>query len=122
MPKKILIADDEATVRDLVKLSLEHEGYEFFEAENGVEALQMAQALIPDLILLDVMMPGKIGYQVCSELKSDPATKKITIVFLTGRDNSLSLETVKESGGDDIVSKPFRPHELKARIRKLLQT
>ena len=121
MAKKILIADDEATVRDLIKLSLEHEGYEIFEARNGVEALNKAKELVPDLLILDVMMPGKIGYQVCSELKSDPATKRISIIFITARDSSLSMETVQESGGDDLISKPFKPQELKARIRKVLQ-
>jgi DNA-binding response OmpR family regulator len=120
MANKILIADDEATIRDLIRLSLESEGYEIFEARNGLEALSKAREVVPDLIILDVMMPGKIGYQVCTELKRDPATQKISIIFLTSRDTSLSLEAVHESGGDDFISKPFKPQELKARIRKAM--
>jgi len=121
MAKKILIADDEATVRDLIRLSLEHEGYEIFEAKNGVEALNKAKELVPDLLILDVMMPGKIGYQVCSELKSDPATMRISIIFITARDSSLSLEAIQASGGDGYLSKPFKPQELKARIRNVFK-
>jgi len=121
MAKKILIADDEAIVRDLIKSSIESEGYEIFEAKNGLDALSKAKELVPDLIILDIMMPGKIGYQVCSDLKSDPATKQISIIFLTGRSSSLSMEAVQESGGDDFLTKPFNPHELKARIRKVLR-
>ena len=120
MAKKILIADDEAMVRDLIKFSIEKEGYEVFEAKNGIEALTLAKELMPDLIILDIMMPGKGGYQVCSELKADPETKMITILFLTSRSGTLSAEAAKESGGDGFLTKPFRPHELKMKIKNVL--
>jgi DNA-binding response OmpR family regulator len=121
MAKKILIADDEATIRDLIKFSIESDGYEIFEAEDGIEALTKAKELVPDLIILDIMMPGKMGYQVCSDLKSDPATKQISIVFLSCKDSSLSIKAARDSGADDFISKPFKPQDLKARIRKILQ-
>lgn len=118
MAKKILIADDEENIRELVRASLEDEGYELFEAIDGNEAVAKARELKPDLMVLDVMMPGKVGYQVCEELKADAATRGIYIIFLSARGKPLAEMTGKMRGGDDFMVKPFEPAELRARVAK----
>jgi two-component system, OmpR family, phosphate regulon response regulator PhoB len=118
--KKILIMDDEAEVRRLVRMSLEPDGYEFEEAESGEEALTMAKALKPDLVILDLMMPDRWGYVVCEQLKHDPETRKIPVMFLTARAGHLSRKMGKVSGGDEYVVKPFKPKDLRARVKTLL--
>jgi two-component system alkaline phosphatase synthesis response regulator PhoP len=115
-----LIADDEDMVRDLIKLTIRDDGYEIHEARDGIEALDKARQVMPDVIIMDVMMPGKIGYQVCKELKDDPATRKIFVIFLTARGGSLSKETVQMSGGDAFLAKPFSPRDLRDNVRKAL--
>ncbi len=120
MAKKILIADDEDMVRNVLRLSLQSEGYEIYEAGDGAEALSMAREIVPDLLILDIMMPGMIGYRVCKELKKDPATKDILVMFITSRDVSLAEAAARESGGDDIMGKPFMPDELREKVRRLL--
>jgi len=120
MAKKILIADDEMNIRELVKASLKREQFELYEAEDGNEALQKARQIKPDLIVLDVMMPGKVGYEVCEELKSDPETKGIYIIFLTARGGSVAETTGKMQGGDAFMVKPFEPKELREKVRKAL--
>ena len=123
MAKKILIADDDELIRGLVKTSLKDEGYEFFEAEDGLQALKMAKDKVPDLLILDIMMPGMIGYQVCKELKNDPKTNKIQIIFLTSRSSSFSIgNTSQMGGGDGLITKPFNPLELSAWVKKILGT
>jgi CheY-like chemotaxis protein len=118
MTRKVLIADDEDMVRNLIKLTLKDDGYEIHEACDGIEALDKAREVMPDLIIMDVTMPGKIGYQVCRELKDDPATRNIYIMFLTARGSSLSKETVEMSGGDAFLAKPFVPNDLREKVRK----
>ncbi len=120
MAKRVLIADDEDMVRDLIKLTIRDDGYEIHEARDGIEALDKARQVMPDVIIMDVMMPGKIGYQVCKELKDDPATRKIFVIFLTARGGSLSKETVQMSGGDAFLAKPFSPRDLRENVRKAL--
>ncbi|HUT55782.1 MAG TPA: response regulator [bacterium] len=120
MAKKVLIADDDDMVRNLIKLTIRDDGYEVHEACDGIEALDMAREIMPDLIVMDVMMPGKVGYQVCQELKEDPDTRQIFVMFLTARGGSLSKETVELSGGDAFLSKPFTPRELRELIQKAL--
>jgi DNA-binding response OmpR family regulator len=122
MAKKVLIADDEDNIRELVRVSLEDEGYELFEARDGNEAVKKARELAPDLMILDVMMPGKVGYQVCEELKSDPKTKGIYILFLSARGGKpLSEMTGKMQGGDEFMIKPFEPMELRDRVKEALK-
>ena len=118
--KKILIVDDEEDVRRLVRMSLEQEGYEFDEAETSEEALTKAKALKPDLVILDLMMPDKWGYVVCDQLKHDPETRQIPVMFLTARAGHLSRKMGKVSGGDEYMVKPFKPKELRARVKALL--
>ena len=119
---KILIADDESMIRDLIKLSLEGEGHEIFEADDGVKAVDMAKKEIPDLMILDVMMPGIIGYRVCDILKSEPETRGIYVMFLTGRDAAKVRETAEMINADDVISKPFDPEALKQKVREALKS
>ena len=122
MKKKILIVDDEKRVRDLVKATLEvqSEDLDIFEANDGKEALIKAKEIIPDLIILDVMMPGVSGYQVCKEIRKMPEAASTIVLFLTARGGELSEKTVEISGGDDIMTKPFNPIELRLKARKML--
>ena len=118
--KKILIVDDEENVRRLVRMSLEQDGYGFEEAESAEEALTKAKALKPDLVILDLMMPDKWGYWVCDQLKHDPETRKIPVMFLTARASHISRKMGKVTGGDEYMVKPFKPQDLRARVKGLL--
>jgi two-component system, OmpR family, alkaline phosphatase synthesis response regulator PhoP len=120
MPKKILIADDEDNIRRLVRLSLEDDGYELFEASDGSEALQKAREIKPDLIVLDVMMPGLIGYRVCEEVKRNRETAHAYVLFLSARDSKSSESACLDAGGDRLMSKPFDPDELSEVVKKIL--
>ncbi len=120
MAKKILIADDEENIRELVWVSLEDEGFEIHEAVNGDEALSKARELKPDIIILDVMMPGKTGYEVCEELKRDPDTSDIFVLFLSARGSFISEQTGKIKGGNEYMVKPFEPAELRKKVKNAL--
>jgi CheY-like chemotaxis protein len=121
MAKKIMIADDEEMIRNLVKVSLREDDYEILEARDGLEALNLAKEKMPDLIILDIMMPGMVGYIVCKELKNNPETKKIIIFFLTSRSSTFSIKTtIENAGGDGLINKPFDPLELRQKIKKAL--
>jgi DNA-binding response OmpR family regulator len=121
MPKKIIIADDEDMVRESVRLSLQDGGYEIYEAADGLEALELARRVKPDLMILDVIMPGMAGYRVCTKLKSDEATRNIFILFLTARDTRQAENTVIRSGGDDFMAKPFDPALLRQKVKAALK-
>lgn len=118
---KVLIVDDEMDTLLPLKRSLEAGDYIVVEALNGQEALKKVRNEIPDIILLDLMLPGMDGYEVCSTLKNNALTKNIPIIMLTARD--LVKDRVKglEIGADDYVAKPFNLHELKARIKSVLR-
>ncbi|MCZ7382472.1 MAG: response regulator [Candidatus Methanoperedens sp.] len=104
-----------------LKKSLEAGGYIVVEALNGQEALNMVKDEIPDIILLDIMLPGMDGYEVCSRLKNNALTKNIPIIMLTARDNVKEKVKGLETGADDYVAKPYNLHELKARIKSVLR-
>lgn len=118
---KVLIVDDEMDTLLPLKRSLEAGNYIVVEALNGQEALDIVRNEIPDIILLDLMLPGMDGYEVCSRLKNNALTKNIPVIMLTARD--LVKDKVKglETGADDYVAKPFNLHELKARIKSVLR-
>ena len=120
MGKKILIVDDDVNARRLVRLNLEEDGYEIHEAENGREGFSKAKQVLPDLVILDLMMPDKWGYVVCDELKTDPATKGIPVMFLTSRSSHLSQKMGEIKGGDYYMTKPFQPAEIRKTVKKLL--
>ncbi len=117
---RVLIIDDEPALRESLRTELEMAGYEVHEAPEGVGGLVQAARLLPDLIVLDVRMPGLDGYAVCTRLRANPATTGIPVIFLTGaEDEELSLR-VREAGGTACLTKPFRPHVLTATVRWVL--
>lgn len=120
MPK-ILIADDEPSLRLLVRATLSaNKSFELIEASDGNEALSKAQLELPDLILLDVMMPGLSGFDVCEKLKNDASTKKIIIIMLTAKGQQSDRDWAISVGTDYFLTKPFSPIELFNLIEKIL--
>jgi len=119
--RKILIVDDEPEVRRLVEVTLRSGDYEILQAEDGEKAIEIARSEIPDLIIMDVMMPGDIdGFEATRILKNSPETKAITIVMLTARGQEDDKEKGSEVGADDYFVKPFSPLELIQKIEGLL--
>jgi CheY-like chemotaxis protein len=112
----ILVADDTATNLEFVD-SILGSDYEILVATHGQEAIELAQAELPDLILMDVVMPGMDGYEACRYLKADDCTSHIPVLFLTALADMDALVKGFEAGGVDFVTKPFRPEELQARVR-----
>ena len=118
-PSKILIVDDEPNALRLLRNLLTPDGYKLLFADSGAEALRVAQSEIPDVVLLDVMMPEMDGYQVCTHLRADPALANIPILMLTALDDRESMLRGLEAGADDFLAKPFDSIELRARIRAI---
>lgn len=108
----VLVADDEAPIRLLVRVNLEAEGYRVIEAGDGARAVEMAKSELPDVILLDVMMPAKDGWQVAEELIGHDATSSIPIIFLTARADLRDHERGLSSGALQYITKPFNPRAL----------
>ncbi|MEN6386609.1 MAG: response regulator [Phycisphaerales bacterium] len=122
MPKeKILIVDDEEDVLELVRFNLEKEGYKTETAISGEAALSDAKSKLPDLIILDLMLPGIDGLEVCKKLKGDSKTQNIPIIMLTAKGEDSDIITGLELGADDYMTKPFSPKVLNARVKKILQ-
>jgi DNA-binding response OmpR family regulator len=117
---RVLVIDDEAPIRLLCRVNLEAEGMEVLEARDGPSGLEQARTERPDVILLDVMMPGLDGWAVAEELIDDDATRDIPIVFLTARAELRDRARGLELGGVDYVTKPFNPTELASMVRELL--
>jgi DNA-binding response OmpR family regulator len=117
----ILIADDEEDVRELVGMNLRRAGFETVEAADGLQALTATRARHPDAIVLDVMMPGRDGLQVCQELREDEGTLRIPIIMLTAKGQTLDRIAGLEKGADDYLAKPFSPKELVLRVQALLR-
>jgi two-component system phosphate regulon response regulator PhoB len=118
---RILVVDDEADIRELVRLNLAREGYEVFDCESGEQALSLSRSKDPDLIVLDLMLPGIDGMEVCKKLKADPKTAQIPIVMLTAKGEEADVVAGLEIGADDFVAKPFSGKVLVARVRRLLR-
>jgi two-component system, OmpR family, alkaline phosphatase synthesis response regulator PhoP len=117
---RVLVIDDEAPIRLLCRVNLEAEGMKVLEAGDGPTGLEQARSSRPDVILLDVMMPGLDGWAVAEELVDDDATREISIVFLTARAELRDRARGLELGGVDYVTKPFNPVELASLVRNLL--
>lgn len=113
----ILVVDDNKLSLHSVSNYLKGQGYELTQAANGEEALQLIESTTIDLILLDIMMPGMDGFEVCARLKQDPATKDIPIIFLSAKIDTDDIITGFKAGGVDYITKPFNKEELLARIR-----
>ena len=117
---RVLVIDDEAPIRLLCRVNLEAEGMQVLEAADGPSGLEKARAEGPDVVLLDVMMPGLDGWRVAEELLDDPRTQAIPIVFLTARAELRDRARGIDLGGIDYVTKPFNPVELAPLVRNLL--
>jgi putative two-component system response regulator len=116
MGSMVLIVDDELSGRETLQSVLEGEGYELEMAENGLQAIEKAKNLLPDVIVLDVMMPGMTGFEVCQRIRSDPQIAEIPIIILTALDDRESLLNALKAGADDFISKPFDRYELRVRL------
>jgi DNA-binding response OmpR family regulator len=121
MEPRVLVIDDEAPIRLLCRVNLEAEGMEVLEAADGPSGLEKARSETPDVILLDVMMPGLDGWRVAEELLDDNRTESIPIVFLTARAELRDRARGIDLGGVDYVTKPFNPVELAPLVRDLLE-
>jgi len=118
---KVLVIDDEAPIRLLCRVNLEAEAIDVLEAADGPSGLEKARAELPDVILLDVMMPGLDGWRVAEELLDDERTRRIPIVFLTARAEVRDRARGLDLGGIDYVTKPFNPIELAPLVQDLLE-
>jgi two-component system, OmpR family, alkaline phosphatase synthesis response regulator PhoP len=119
--RTILVVEDEKDIRELVRFHLEQEGYAVAEAESGEEALQRVATERPALVVLDIMLPGADGLEVCRRLRGAAATQAVPIVMLTARAAEVDRVVGLEMGADDYVTKPFSPRELVARVRAVLR-
>ncbi|MFM7727739.1 MAG: response regulator transcription factor, partial [Flavobacteriales bacterium] len=119
--QKILLVDDEPDILEMIGFNLEREGYEVFTAANGRKAVELAKANLPDLILLDVMMPEMDGMETCRELREDAKLKNTIIAFLTARNEDYSQIAGFDAGADDYISKPIKPRVLVSRVKALLR-
>jgi two-component system phosphate regulon response regulator PhoB len=119
--KRILIIEDEEDIRELIRYTLDREGFGVSEAGTGEEGLRSAADRNPDLVLLDLMLPGKDGLSVCRELKGDEATRNIPVIMVTARGEESDIVAGLELGAEDYVIKPFSPKVLAARIRSVLR-
>ncbi len=119
--KKILIADDEPDILEIIQFNLQTEGYEVVTARNGDEAIEKAKKFLPDLIILDIMMPGKNGIEVCNLLRKQPAFKDTLIIFLTAMSDENTEIRGLESGADDYLTKPISPKVLISKVNALFR-
>jgi two-component system, OmpR family, alkaline phosphatase synthesis response regulator PhoP len=119
--KKVLAVDDEEDILELVRYNLGREGFEVLGAASGEQALKRARAEKPDVIVLDLMLPGIDGLDVARELKSDPQTRPIPIIMLTAKGEEADVVTGLELGADDYITKPFSPRILTARLKAVLR-
>ena len=119
--QKILLIDDEPDILEFLSYNLKKENYEVFTAENGIDGISAAKKERPDLIILDVMMPGIDGMETCAELRKIPKLKNTLIAFLTARSEDYSQIAGFDAGADDYISKPIKPKVLLSRVKALLR-
>lgn len=116
----ILIAEDERDIRELIKFTLTLAGHQITEVNNGQDAVTKAKEVLPDLIMTDVRMPKMTGYEACSAIKQDEATKHIPVVILSAKGQDEEIDQGKEAGADDYILKPFAPDQLTIRVAEIL--
>ncbi len=115
-PHKILIVDDDEDILDLLSYNLSKEGYQVYKAEDGIKALEVAKQKLPELIILDIMMPRMDGVEACRLMRQEPELSKAHIIFLTARVEEYSEVAAFDSGADDFISKPIKPRALLSRV------
>ncbi|HEX5310896.1 response regulator [Aquabacterium sp.] len=119
--KRILITEDQPDIRKLIRMTLEFEDYDIREAPDGAEGLRIVREFHPDLVLLDIMMPGELdGLQVCKRIKSDPQLSQIRVILLTARGQVADKQAGKDAGADGYLIKPFSPLELIETLENML--
>jgi two-component system alkaline phosphatase synthesis response regulator PhoP len=119
-PKTVLVCDDERYILESVAYVVRQEGYAVLTAEDQEQALRLARSERPDLLLLDVMLPDRAGFEICRQLKSDPVTSQMCIILLTCLGQDQDREEAYSSGADDFLTKPFSPRHLRKRLHELL--
>ena len=119
-PATVLVVDDDPVILKLLEVNFEMEGFTVVRAADGAEGLERAREVLPDIVILDVMMPRMTGYEVAKALREDERTARIPIIFVTARAQSSDVERGMELGVDDYVTKPFDPLDLVARVNVLL--
>jgi len=117
--RKVLIVDDEPNVRRLSRTILSKK-FDVFEAENGIQAIEMAKVQKPDIILMDMMMPKMDGLTACQAIRNDPETKSIPIIMVTAVGFELNMKLSQQMGSNGYLTKPFSPHDLLAKIAQVL--
>ena len=120
MSETILVGEDEEHARALLEIKLRNSGYEVVTAEDGEAALKQTLALLPDLVVLDIMMPAMTGFEVLAALKQNPSTSSIPIILVSAQSNEENILKGLRLGANDYMVKPFSPHELVARVKTLL--
>ena len=118
---KILVVDDETNILELIKFNLEKDGHQVITTTGGDEGLRLAKLELPDLIILDVMLPEPDGLEVCRRLRSDQATSIVPVLMVSARGDTLDRVVGLEMGADDYIPKPFSPRELSARVKAALR-
>lgn len=119
--EKILIVDDEEHIVELIKFNLENNGYKVIFANNGNDAIKLAKSEIPQLVLLDLMIPGIDGYDVCREIRRDSSTSTIPVIMITAKSEEIDKILGLELGADDYITKPFSIREMVARVKAILR-
>ena len=123
MNKIILVVEDQPEIRKLICMTMDYDGFEVHEAENGDSGLRMVKALRPNIVLLDVMMPGQLdGIQVCERIRADPEIAHIPVVLLTARGQQSDLGAGRRAGCDAYLTKPFSPLQLIETVEQLTTT
>ena len=118
--KKILVVDDDPNVMLLISDLLAREHYEVIQAMDGITALGLIRKLLPELAVLDVMMPGLDGFELCRRIKNDPLTQNIKVIMVTAKTSGKDIETGLSAGADHYITKPFKMAELSAKIKGLI--
>ena len=120
MCKRVLVCDDEPYILESIGHVVRQEGYLVLTTDNGIDALRMARMELPDMLILDVSMPGKDGNTVCRQLKSDPLTQHLYIIVLTGRGQESDMRESYSCGADEYMTKPYSPRSLRKKIHEVL--
>jgi DNA-binding response OmpR family regulator len=120
MAKKILVIEDDPATSRLVDYSLRHAGYEVITSSNGLEGIRKARTESPDIVILDVMLPGLDGFEICHRLRAEKDTAKLPILMFSAKAQEIDKETGIKVGADDYLTKPSPPSEIVSRVQKLL--
>ncbi len=121
MQKRVFVIDDEQDIREIVRINLVDEGYLVNAYPTGEDAMKALASIVPDLIILDIMMPGMDGYEFCRKVRSADGTRNIPIIFLSAKSDEIDKVLGLELGGDDYMTKPFSVKELKSRVKAMLR-